>query len=187
VWANQSALSVDTVPRGVDRKADCLPIGEPHAELMIDTAATLWSSRVRMEINTKSVRREWSRYYRLSVCNSIEALHAGFVTHRYAKHAHDYLVVGLIESGAQAYWYRGARHVTPEGHVFLVNPGEPHTGESATTCGYVYRTLNPPMCESASGYAHTRMLTECCGPGSARLVGRGETSSPRDGLVYDGK
>jgi AraC-like DNA-binding protein len=86
---------------------------------------------------------EWSRYYRLSICNSIEALHARFVTHRYARHSHDYLVIGVIERGAQAYWYRGARHVTPEGRVFLVNPGEPHTGESATSQGYVYRTLNP--------------------------------------------
>jgi AraC-like DNA-binding protein len=91
-----------------------------------------------------SLGREWSHYYRLSACGSLEALHARFITHRYAKHAHDHLVVGLIDSGAQAYWYRGARHVTPQGRVFLVNPGEPHTGESATPGGYVYRTLNLP-------------------------------------------
>jgi len=88
-------------------------------------------------------KSEWTRYYRLSVCNSIEALHARFVTHRYARHSHDYLVIGLVESGAQAYWYRGERRITPEGQVFLVNPGEPHTGESATPAGYVYRTLYP--------------------------------------------
>jgi AraC-like DNA-binding protein len=97
-----------------------------------------------MAISTQAGRSEWSHYYRLSACSSVEALHARFVTHRYVKHAHDYLVVGLIESGAQAYWYRGARHTTPEGHVFLVNPGEPHTGESAASGGYVYRTLNTP-------------------------------------------
>ena len=88
-------------------------------------------------------RNEWSQYYRLPICNSIEALHARFVTHRYPRHAHDYLVIGLIESGAQAYWYRRERHITPAGQVFLVNPGEPHTGESATAQGYVYRTLYP--------------------------------------------
>ena len=37
----------------------------------------------------------------------------------------------------------GERHVTPAGHIFLVNPGEPHTGESAAPDGYVYRTLYP--------------------------------------------
>jgi len=88
-------------------------------------------------------KSEWSRYYRLPVCNSIEALHARFVTHRYPRHAHDYLVIGLVESGAQAYWYRGERHVTPQGQIFLVNAGEPHTGESATPGGYVYQTLYP--------------------------------------------
>jgi AraC-like DNA-binding protein len=50
----------------------------------------------------------------------------------------------VIESGAQAYWYRGSRHVTPQGHVFLVSPDEPHTGEAAASGGYVYRTLNAP-------------------------------------------
>jgi AraC-like DNA-binding protein len=86
---------------------------------------------------------EWSRYYRFDESNSIEALHARFVAHRYARHAHDYFVVGLVESGVQSYWYRGARHLTPSGRVFVVNPGEPHTGEAATSEGYVYRTLYP--------------------------------------------
>jgi AraC-like DNA-binding protein len=48
----------------------------------------------------------------------------------------------VIEDGVQAYWYRGARHITPSGRVFLVNAGEPHTGEPASPDGYVYRTLN---------------------------------------------
>jgi AraC-like DNA-binding protein len=85
--------------------------------------------------------REWSRYYRLDDGGSAAALHARFVTHRYPRHAHDYFVVGLVESGVQAYTYRGARHLTPSGQIFLVNPGEPHTGEAATGAGYVYRTL----------------------------------------------
>ena len=33
--------------------------------------------------------------------------------------------------------------MTPAGHIFLVNPGEPHTGEAATHEGYVYRTVYP--------------------------------------------
>jgi AraC-like DNA-binding protein len=86
-----------------------------------------------------ALSQEWSRYYRLS--SSVEALHAQFVEHRYPRHAHDFLVVGLVETGAQSYSYRGARHITPAGQVFIVNAGEPHTGESATASGYVYRTL----------------------------------------------
>ncbi len=91
---------------------------------------------------TNRERTEWSRYYRLPA-TSVEALHARFITHSYPRHAHDYFVIGLVESGAQAYWYRGERRVTPAGQIFLVNPDEPHTGESASRDGYVYRTLYP--------------------------------------------
>jgi AraC-like DNA-binding protein len=91
---------------------------------------------------------EWTKYYRV---DGASALHARFVTHRYPRHAHAYGVVGLVESGAQAYWYRGARHVTPAGQVFIVNPGEPHTGEAATATGYVYRTLYLEPCPHVNG------------------------------------
>ena len=88
---------------------------------------------------------EWSRFYRLGDAESTTALHARFLTHRYPRHVNDYFVIGLVESGVQAYTYRGARHTTPAGEVFLVNPGEPHTGEAATPAGYVYRTLYPSV------------------------------------------
>jgi AraC-like ligand binding domain len=86
---------------------------------------------------------EWSRYYRPAALHDLEVLHARFVEHRFARHWHDYYVIGVVEAGVQAYFYRGARHVTPAGQVFLVNPGEPHTGEAATQAGYVYRTVYP--------------------------------------------
>jgi AraC-like DNA-binding protein len=86
---------------------------------------------------------EWSRYYRQPALHDLEVLHARFVRHAFARHSHDYYVVGCIESGVQAYRYRGARHLTSAGQIFLVNPGEPHTGEAATAHGYVYRTVYP--------------------------------------------
>lgn len=85
--------------------------------------------------------REWTRYYRLRTVSGVTALHARFLAHRYPRHAHEYFVIGLIESGVQSYSYRGARHVTSEGRIFVVNPEEPHTGEPASSGGYVYRTL----------------------------------------------
>ncbi len=103
---------------------------------------------------------EWSRYYRLDGPISVEALHAHFVAHRYPRHVHDYLVVGLVESGAQSYSYRGARHITPAGSIFLVNAGEPHTGEAATSGGYVYRAL----------YQSTDCLARAADDVSARCV-----------------
>lgn len=84
---------------------------------------------------------EWTRYYRIRAVSGVTALHARFVAHRYPRHAHEYSVIGLIESGVQSYSYRGSRHITPAGRVFVVNPEEPHTGEPASAGGYVYRTL----------------------------------------------
>lgn len=86
---------------------------------------------------------EWTRYYRKPEWNDLCVLHARFREHRFARHAHDFFVVGYVESGLQAYAYRGARHLTGAGQVFLVNPGEVHTGEAADLNGYVYRTLYP--------------------------------------------
>jgi AraC-like DNA-binding protein len=86
---------------------------------------------------------EWTRYYHEPEWFDLEVLHARFVDHTYARHAHDYFVVGYVEAGVQAYRYRGSRHTTTAGHIFLVNPDEVHTGEAATSAGYIYRTLYP--------------------------------------------
>lgn len=91
------------------------------------------------QVIVRSDKREWTKYYRIG--SGAAALHARFVGHRYPRHIHEYCVIGLVESGTQSYLYRGARHVTPAGDIFVVNPDEPHTGEPATGDGYVYRTL----------------------------------------------
>src|SRR5262245_6544403 len=85
----------------------------------------------REKMGRLAAPEEWSRFYRLPGVDGVELLHARFVRHRFARHAHDYLVVGLVESGVQSYCYRGATHRTAAGRVFLVNAGEAHTGEAA--------------------------------------------------------
>jgi AraC-like DNA-binding protein len=98
-------------------------------------------------------------------------LHARFVAHRYARHAHEYTVVGLVESGVQSYAYRGSRHVTPAGRMFVVNPAEPHTGEPAGSAGYVYRTL----------YLEEELLTRV----AAELKGPASRSTLISGAVLE--
>jgi AraC-like DNA-binding protein len=68
-------------------------------------------------------------------------VHAHYVEHRFVRHSHKHLVVGIVEEGIQQYGYKGASHTTPPGQTFFVNGDEPHTGKSATTDGYLYRTL----------------------------------------------
>ncbi len=37
-----------------------------------------------------------------SVLNGLELHHATYITHTFARHAHDYYVIGVIEAGAHA-------------------------------------------------------------------------------------
>lgn len=85
--------------------------------------------------------KQWVRLYRLKFPYQVEILHAHYVEHRFARHSHEHYVIGLVEQGIQQYTYRGARHTTPPGQTFFVNGDEPHTGEPATSDGYIYRTL----------------------------------------------
>jgi AraC-like DNA-binding protein len=73
----------------------------------------------------------------------VSALHAHFTTHAFAPHWHEYYVVGLITDGVQTFSYRRDRYVTTRGGFFILNPGEPHTGESAVETGFTYRALYP--------------------------------------------
>ena len=84
---------------------------------------------------------QWVRLYRVRGAYDAEVVHAHYVEHRLARHVHEHFVIGLVEESFQQYTYRHARHTTPAGHMFFVNGDEPHTGEPATTEGYVYRTL----------------------------------------------
>jgi AraC-like DNA-binding protein len=88
-----------------------------------------------------AVSAQWVRVYRMEPPYSVEVVHAHYVQHRFARHAHEHFVVGLVEKGVQQYTYRGAKHTTPAGQIFFVNGDEPHTGEPATSDGYLYRTL----------------------------------------------
>jgi AraC-like DNA-binding protein len=85
---------------------------------------------------------EWSYIHARADLAGVETLHAHFVSHRYARHAHESAVIGLVESGVQSYTYLRARHRTGPGGIFFVNPEEPHTGEPGDSNGYVYRALH---------------------------------------------
>jgi AraC-like DNA-binding protein len=84
---------------------------------------------------------QWVRVYRLASPYSGEIVHARYLRHRFARHMHEHLVIGLVETGVQQYSYRGCVHTTPAKQIFFVDGGEAHTGEPATSDGYLYRTL----------------------------------------------
>lgn len=73
----------------------------------------------------------------------LDALQARFTAHAFARHWHDYYVIGLVVDGAQSFWCRRATYTTPRGGLILINPGEAHTGEAAGATGFAYRALYP--------------------------------------------
>jgi AraC-like DNA-binding protein len=86
-------------------------------------------------------RAEWARFWRSADLPGTEALHASYVSHRYAAHLHDAWTIAVVENGAASFTLAGTRHVAPAGSAFLLPPGAVHTGESATPGGYQYRVL----------------------------------------------
>ncbi len=75
--------------------------------------------------------------------SNLELLHATYVTHSFAPHMHEGYVLGIIERGVEQFAYRRSQHVASAGSIVFINPGEMHTGSSATEHGWTYRTLYP--------------------------------------------
>ena len=91
---------------------------------------------------------EWSRL-RHDADLQLDALQAVFTTHVFARHWHDYYVIGLVVAGAQTFACRRATYTTPRGGVILINPGEAHTGEATSSTGFAYRALYPTAAHMA--------------------------------------
>jgi AraC-like DNA-binding protein len=88
---------------------------------------------------------EWVKIWHDPVLEGLELHHATYITHTFSRHMHDFYVLGVIEAGIQAFFYRGTRHITPAGGVFVINPGEAHACEALTASGYTYRTFYPDV------------------------------------------
>lgn len=71
----------------------------------------------------------------------IQAFHAQFHEHRFGCHAHDGYVIAAMESGGEAFDYRGERFTAMPGSLVLIDPEEPHTGQGATDSPWSYRAL----------------------------------------------
>lgn len=87
--------------------------------------------------------REEATFWCAADLGDLELLRARYVTHVYARHTHEGFAIGVIEAGAESFYYRHANHTAPAGHIVLVNPGEVHTGQAATENGWTYRMFYP--------------------------------------------
>jgi AraC-like DNA-binding protein len=75
--------------------------------------------------------------------DGLEVLSASYITHRFARHIHNSYAIGVIERGAETFFYRGSTHTAHAGSVVVVQPGEIHDGTALTEHGWSYRMIYP--------------------------------------------
>lgn len=88
-------------------------------------------------------QQEKVKFWQVQDLGQIDLLRATYITHVFPKHIHNGYAIGVIESGAETFYYRGKTHVAPAGSIVVINPGEVHTGEAVTQNGWTYRMLYP--------------------------------------------
>jgi hypothetical protein len=90
--------------------------------------------------HTMTERRlaEHATFPRVSDLGSLEVLRVRYITHSFARQAHDSYSIGVIEARAGAYISRGETHVTREGSVFAIHLGEVDDSYGAADLGWTY-------------------------------------------------
>ena len=88
---------------------------------------------------------ERARYWRHAAVPGVDLLRATYVTHRYARHAHETYTLALIEDGVEEFRYAGSLLRAGRGSVALLNPEMVHTGQAGVPEGWSYRVLYPPV------------------------------------------
>lgn len=81
------------------------------------------------------------RFRHLPDLPGVELYHAHISRHAFEPHAHEAFGIGMIETGAGRFRYRGAQHVAPAQSLVLTNPDELHTGGSVSEDGWQHRTI----------------------------------------------
>jgi AraC-like DNA-binding protein len=88
---------------------------------------------------------EVAHYWRHPGLPDVDLLRARFVTHRYARHAHEGYTIGLIEFGVEEFDLPGtaAAMRAGAGAVIILNPEVVHTGQPGAPEGWAYRVTYP--------------------------------------------
>lgn len=81
------------------------------------------------------------RIWHVPALDNLELFRAKSISYAYARHMHEAFSIGVIEAGVGGTFYKGAIHLAPPGSLVLVNPGEVHTGFSASRTPLSYRML----------------------------------------------
>lgn len=72
-------------------------------------------------------------------------LHARYLRHAFARHAHPTYTLGVLEHGAEELRYGGDREYAGAGALVLINPEVVHTGRAVDEGGWAYRAAYLPV------------------------------------------
>jgi AraC-like DNA-binding protein len=86
---------------------------------------------------------ETARYWPHAAVPGVDLLRARYVTHRYARHAHETYTIALIEDGVEEFTHGRSLLRAGPGAVALLNPEVVHTGHAGVPEGWSYRVLYP--------------------------------------------
>lgn len=89
--------------------------------------------------------QEQVTFWRDPALQDLEVLQARYITHAFGRHSHDGYAIGVIESGVEAFTYRGTVYQAPAGSLAIIHPGEVHTGQAGEPSGWAYRMLYPSV------------------------------------------
>ena len=82
---------------------------------------------------------EYSKIWKNKEHQNIELLSASFKKFSFSKHWHDEFAIGVIEEGAEGLDFNNKKINIPKNNIVAINPGEIHTGFSASNNGWKYR------------------------------------------------
>lgn len=85
--------------------------------------------------------QEETKLWRAGDIGDVELLHAKYATYAFARHTHEGVAIGVIEDGAESFWYHGANHVATRRNIVVFNPGEVRTGQGADERGWTFRNF----------------------------------------------
>lgn len=87
-------------------------------------------------------KKEITKYWTARDLGDLECLYARYFTFSFAPHFHEGFAIGVIESGADVFDYRGAKRIAAAGEIMLINPAEVHTGHAADEeNGWTFRIM----------------------------------------------
>ncbi len=88
-------------------------------------------------------KKEQAVMWRDSELGNLEVLRATYITHTFARHAHETFALGLIEAGVGGFQTRRGTHVAHASNIFIIHPDEVHNGYAVSKMGCTYCVIYP--------------------------------------------